>query len=164
MVYPLPKLKSPNRFRFLPSKLYKLFSDSKGASLLLHPQEFNFESHSDIVNIKFSSVDSDGITIANYNLVVHVVYKEKPKYVMTPEQAEQKEVVSYELKMDAKGDLEVKFSTEMRSYATKYYNSTIIEMYITPALERHLAQEEEWKKFNITSLNFTWETQSFEGD
>ena len=74
VVYPLPKLKSPNRFRFLPSKLYKLFSDSKGASLVFHPQEFNFESHSDVVNIKFSSVDSDGITIANYNLVVHVVY------------------------------------------------------------------------------------------
>ena len=83
---------------------------------------------------------------------------------MAPEQAEQKEVVSYELKVDAKGDLEIKFSTEMRSYATEYYNSTIIEMYITPVLERHLAQEEEWKKFNITSLNFTWETQSFEGD
>jgi len=59
--------------------------------------------------------------------------------------------------ISARGQLDIRFSTEMLTTINlTQVNTTMIDIYIVPAENRHLSDG-----FNITKLNFTWNATEF---
>jgi len=57
--------------------------------------------------------------------------------------------------------MKIRFNFEMMTgFNISLLNSTLIDMYLVPANNRHL----EDPAFNISNLNFTWDTVSFSQD
>lgn len=54
--------------------------------------------------------------------------------------------------INARGQMIVKFSDDIINVTFNDINSTIWDMYIEPAEQRHLTDE----NFDISNLNFTW--------
>ena len=54
--------------------------------------------------------------------------------------------VTAKLKVNTMGELQIKFSENMRTYAIEYYNQTNIDLYIKPQ-----------PRDDTSNLNFTWE-------
>ena len=60
--------------------------------------------------------------------------------------------------VSARGELSVRFSHEMQTHMNlTQLNSTILDLYIIPSLDRHKVTD-----FKLSNLNFTWTTVSFE--
>jgi len=62
--------------------------------------------------------------------------------------------------ISARGELSIEFSTEMvTAINLTHVNSSMIDIYIVPAADRHLIDG-----FNLTKLNFTWNATAYEYD
>ena len=56
--------------------------------------------------------------------------------------------------------MKLKFSSELNPVNVTRINSSILDMYIEPALLRHMHDT----SFNMSKVNFTWNAISFEKD
>lgn len=60
------------------------------------------------------------------------------------------------------GEVTVKFNSSMVTEKVNLteINSTVFDMYLQPSNNRHLDEDD----FNMSKINFTWKTKSFEKD
>jgi hypothetical protein len=121
------------------------FDETKGKITFLRDEYKS--SDPDTMFVSFYKLNKDDDELEKYQLMVKVIRKTNTiKFERSKSQKDK--ILSMKLKLTAKGDLTVKFSTKMRAYSIEFYNSTILDLYIKPAQNRDSLEVDE--NFNVS--------------
>ena len=157
----LPALATGQKYKEmrLGTQNFYTFDETKGKITFLRDEYKS--SDPDTMFVSFYKLNKDDDELEKYQLMVKVIRKTNTiKFERSKSQKDK--ILSMKLKLTAKGDLTVKFSTKMRAYSIEFYNSTILDLYIKPAQNRDSLEVDE--NFNVSQVNFTWEAISFLDD